>query len=73
MLRVKDQSILSRFVARYFATQALYDMLRQWISNRGPFRFNYRWKAQLSRHEMESIAGQFEKSMGISHQQIPVR
>lgn len=62
----------SQFVNSYFATLVLYDMVRQWISNRGAFRFDYKWKGGFTQTELESIWGQFEKSMGLSHTELTI-
>lgn len=67
-----DHAKRLQFGTNYFATIALYDMVRQWIANRGAFRFEYRWKERLAESKLRTIWKQFEKSFGIPHKAIPV-
>jgi hypothetical protein len=71
-LEFGDPQKRHRFGTNYFATIALYDMVRQWISNRGKFRFDYSWKESFSESDQRTLGQQFEKSFGFSHEAIPV-
>ena len=55
----------SQFVSDYFATQVLYDLVRQWISKPGRFEFGYRWKPALSGEEQSILRQRFDTSLGI--------
>ena len=57
---------------RYFRTVAVYELVRQWISERGPFRFDYTWKPELRPDELQQLTATFEKSLGVRLNDIHV-
>ena len=57
-------------VSDYFRATAIYELMRQWLAQDGPFRFEYSWKPRVSEKEIESLVATFEQSVGVRMQDI---
>lgn len=60
------------FVSDYFTTQILYDFVRQWISAKGGFSFDYKWKGAISEQELRTIKNRFKSSFSFELDDIAV-
>lgn len=49
----------AKFVSDYFGSQVLYDLVRQWISQRGNFRMKYLWKPNLTEEDRTRLEDRF--------------
>lgn len=60
-----DSTAASKVANRYFRTAAIYELVRQWLTQAGPFKFDYPWKSSMSPVEIENLARTFEQSVGV--------
>jgi hypothetical protein len=53
------------FLANFFMNQAVYDMVRQWISRRGEFSMSFSFYVNFGGAEIERLATQFDSIFGV--------
>lgn len=63
----RDQNLVQRMFDDFYAANVAYDMTTQWITDPGPFRYEYDWLKQDSkREEMKAFVDrQFRNAYGV--------
>lgn len=63
----RDQKLVQRTFDNFYSSVVLYDLAHQWITQPGPFTYNYRWLSQRGgAGELKAFADRhFEKAFGV--------
>lgn len=64
----KDETLVQSTFQTFFSSVSTYDLTRQWITESGPFRFQYNWLVEdASQEDMKTFGSRnFESIYGIS-------
>jgi hypothetical protein len=70
----KDENAVHETFENFYAVNVTYDLTRQWITQRGPFSYDYRWLSSTGAEaDMKKFAARhFEKIYGIDPDTIEI-
>lgn len=70
----RDQAIVHATFEKFFGSVTVYDLTRQWITSRGPFRYSLNWLVEhASEDDMKTFAsGNFASVYGFSPETIEI-
>jgi len=63
----KSEALIQRTFDNFYAVNVSYDMTRQWITQAGPFEYDYRWLSSSgTQTDMKNFADRhFEQIYGV--------